>query len=71
MLCSLLWLSSPVSEALLYLQAVQRRLDQAKVEHAAVLSQLRGMHSIALEEVRQLKQQRRASPSTSGTARRR
>ena len=44
-------------------QAVQMQLDQANVEHAAVLAQLRGLHSVALEEVRHLRQQRRASPS--------
>ena len=71
MLCCLLWLVHCVCEALLHLQAVQHQLEQAKLEHAAVLSQLRGMHSVALEEVRHLKQQRRASPSTSATSRRR
>ena len=39
------------------LQGVQRQLNQANVEHAAVMSQLRALHSAALEEVRCLQQQ--------------
>lgn len=39
------------------LQGLQRQLNQANVEHAAVMSQLRALHSAALEEVRCLRQQ--------------
>ena len=37
------------------LQAVEQQLDQGKTEHAAVLSQLRALHTSALEEVRFLR----------------
>lgn len=40
-----------------WLQVVQQQLNQANVEHAAVMSQLRALHSAALEEVRWLRQQ--------------
>lgn len=40
-----------------WLQVVQQQLNQASVEHAAVMSQLRALHSAALEEVRWLRQQ--------------
>lgn len=37
------------------MQAVQQQLEQAKLEHAAVMSQLRSLHSSALDEVRRLR----------------
>ena len=37
------------------MQAVQQQLEQAKVEHAAVMYQLRALHSSALDEVRRLR----------------
>jgi len=42
------------------MQAVQQQLEQAKLEHAAVMSQLRALHSSALEEVRRLRLNQKA-----------
>ena len=36
-------------------QAVEQQLEQANMEHAAVMSQLRALHSSALQEVRHLR----------------
>jgi len=44
------------------MQAVQQQLEQAKLEHAAVMSQLRALHSSALEEVRRLRLTQKAWP---------
>ncbi|DBB10050.1 TPA: hypothetical protein ACH3X3_001638 [Trebouxia sp. C0006] len=43
------------AEKVAAVQAVQQQLEQAKLEHAAVMSQLRALHSSALEEVRRLR----------------
>ncbi|KAL0036686.1 hypothetical protein WJX79_005705 [Trebouxia sp. C0005] len=48
------------AEKVAAVQAVQQQLEQAKLEHAAVMSQLRALHSSALEEVRRLRLNQKA-----------
>ncbi|DBA86183.1 TPA: hypothetical protein ACH3X1_005692 [Trebouxia sp. C0004] len=48
------------AERVAAVQAVQQQLEQAKLEHAAVMSQLRALHSSALEEVRRLRLNQKA-----------